>query len=237
MVRMLILLAEGVSSAMLVLPLLAFGQAKDSQQTGANKPSAAAFGDGDLKAAATERSDASGTGVAQKLRSFLDADWRRWMEEYPEIATHVGYPGQNDRWTDDSPAGIERRKKHLAGSLVALKTISRSDLPVGEQLNFDLYLELLETASEGLQYGDDPFPFRNVVPRNLWMPLNQMGGLQQEAADTLAMQPHQTVADYETILTRLSALPAAVDQLTVASTLQQSQRLSGRQWRNVALHA
>ena len=200
--RMLILLAEGVSSAMLVLPLLAFGQAKDSQQRGASGSSAAA----------TSPSDAPHSAAAQKLRAFFDADWRRWMEEYPEIATHVGYPGQNDRWTDDSPAGIERRKKHLAGSLATLKTISRSDLPAGEQLNFDLYLELLETASESLQYGDDPLAFRNVVPRNLWMPLNQMGGLQQEAADTLAMQPHQTVADYEIILTRLSALPTAVDQ-------------------------
>ena len=146
MMRMLILLAEGVSSALLVLPLLALGQAKDSQQRGANEPSAAAFGDGHLKAAATSPSDASHSAAAQKLRGFLDADWRRWMEEYPEIATHVGYPGQNDRWTDDSPAGIERRKKHLSDGLATLKTISRSDLAGGEQLNFDLYLELLETA-------------------------------------------------------------------------------------------
>ncbi len=149
---------------------------------------------------------------SQKLRAFLDTDWRRWMEEYPEHATHVGFPGQDDRWTDDSPAGIDRRKKHLADSLATLKGIHRGDLPASEQLNFDLYLELLETASEGLQFGDDPFPFRNVVPRNLWMPINQMGGLQQEAADTLAMQPHQTVADYEIILKRLTALPAAVGQ-------------------------
>jgi len=148
----------------------------------------------------------------QKLRAFLEADWRRWMEEYPEHATHVGYPGQDDRWTDDSPVGTGRRKKHLADSLATLKAIPRSDLPPSEQLNFDLYLELLETASEGLQYGDDPFPFRNVVPRNLWMPLNQMGGIQQDAADTLVMTPHQTVADYEIILKRLAALPAAVDQ-------------------------
>jgi len=54
--------------------------------------------------------------------------------------------------------------------LATLKSIHRADLPAGEQLDFDLYLELLETANEGLQYGDDLFPFRNVVPRNLWMP-------------------------------------------------------------------
>ena len=159
------------------------------------------------KSQAGEQSDAS-----KKLRDLLNADWRRWMEEYPEVATHVGYPGQNDRWTDDSPAGIERRKKHLADSLATLKGLNRNALPASEQLNFDLYLELLTTASEGLQFGDDPFPFRNVVPRNLWMPLNQMGGLQQEAPDTLAQQPHQSVADYEIILKRLAALPAAVDE-------------------------
>jgi len=190
MIRVLMLLALAIASATLAFPLLSFAQAKDPQQPNSNA-----------------QSDA-----VQKFRGFLDADWRRWMTEYPEVATHVGFPGQDDRWTDDSSAGIAGRKKHLTDSLAALKAIHRGDLPAGEQLNFDLYLELLETANEGLPYGDDPFPFRSVVPRNLWMPLNQMGGLQQEAPETLAMQPHQTVADYETLLKRLAALPAAVDQ-------------------------
>jgi uncharacterized protein (DUF885 family) len=44
------------------------------------------------------------------------------------------------------------------------------------------------------------------------MPLDQMGGIQQDAASTLALQPHQTVPDYETVLKRLGALSAAVDQ-------------------------
>jgi uncharacterized protein (DUF885 family) len=198
MMRMLILFAAGVSSATLVLPLLAFGQAQNPQE-------------GRPKAAATQ-TDASHSGAAQTLRSFLEADWRRWMQEYPEHATHVGYPGQNDRWIDDSPAGIARRKQHLADSLATLKAIPRRELPASEQLNFDLYLELLETANASLQYGDDPYPFRNVVPRSIWMPVTQMGGVQQNAADTLAIQPHQTVADYEIILKRLAALPGWVDQ-------------------------
>src|SRR5260370_26926391 len=188
--RIFVMLAAGISSAMLVLPLLAFGQAQNPQ-----RPNASAQSD-----------------AAQKLRAFLDADWQRWMQDYPEVATYVGYPGQNDRWTDPSPAGIERRKKHLADSLATLKAVHRNDLPPSEQLNFDLYLELLETATEGLQYGDEPYPFRGVTPFNIWMPLDQMGGIQQDAASTLALQPHQTVADYETVLKRLDALPAAVDQ-------------------------
>src|SRR5258708_21811213 len=89
MMRILVILAAGISGAMLVLPLLAFGQAKDSQQPTASAKSEA----------------------AQKLRAFLDADWQRWMQDYPEVATYVGYPGQNDRWTDGSPAGLERRQR------------------------------------------------------------------------------------------------------------------------------
>ena len=35
----------------------------------------------------------------------------------------TGFPGQNRRWSDDSPAGIEARKKHLHESAAALKAI------------------------------------------------------------------------------------------------------------------
>ncbi len=149
---------------------------------------------------------------ARKFRAYLEADWNRWMEEYPDVATSVGYPGQSNRWTDDSPAGIEKRKKHLAESIAQLKSIHREALPESEKLNFDLYSQLLETAHQGLQYGDDPMPFRFVVPRSLWMPLNQMEGIQQGAAETLANTPHHTVADYEIIVQRLKALPASVEQ-------------------------
>ena len=150
--------------------------------------------------------------AAQAFRAYLDADWKRWMELYPEFATAVGYPGQNRRWTGNSPPGIEARKAHLAQSLKRLKSFSRDALPANEQLNYDLYRELLETAEEGLQYGDDPMPFRNVVPTSLWLPLNQMGGVQQGAAETLSTQPRQSVADYEDILARLEGLPKNVEE-------------------------
>jgi uncharacterized protein (DUF885 family) len=150
--------------------------------------------------------------AAREFRAYLDADWKRWMELYPEFATAVGYPGENRHWTDNSPQGIETRKAHLAESLKKLKSFSRDALPASEQLNYDLYRGLLETAEEGLQYGDDPMPFRNVVPSNFWLPLNQMGGVQQGAAETLSTQPRQSLADYEEILARLAGLPRNVEE-------------------------
>src|SRR5713101_4348499 len=164
-----------------------------------------------LTQSGTSQSD-SRNEVVRKFRAYLDEDWKRWMEQYPETATDVGFAGQNRHWRDDSREGIEARIKHLHESLSGLKAISRDELPAEEQLNYDLYRELLETATEGLQYGDDPAPFRDVVPGNVLMPLTQMGGIQQGKASTLAVMPHRSVADYEDILARLEALPKAVEQ-------------------------
>jgi uncharacterized protein (DUF885 family) len=190
--RMFAMAAMALGGALLVLPMMVLGR-------------------GSTEAADVQTPQAQ-TEEARKFRAYLDADWKRWMEEYPDVATQVGYPGQNKRWTDDSPEGIERRKKHLVESISELKTIHRDALPESEKLNFDLYLQLLDTSEQGLQYGDDPLPFRFVVPRSLWMPLNQMEGIQQSAADALENTPHHSVAEYEIILERMRALPASVDQ-------------------------
>jgi len=187
MIRAFIILALGTSVGFFVIPMIV-----------------AAHRSGETLDAQSES--------ARKFRAYLDEDWKRWMIEYPEMATDVGFPGQNRRWTDDSPAGIAQRERHLRESLETIKKINRDALPAGEKLNYDLYRELLEIAEEGLQYGDDPLPFRNVVPSNYWMPLTQMGGIQQGAASSLATMPHQTVAGYEDILARLEALPKAVEQ-------------------------
>jgi uncharacterized protein (DUF885 family) len=187
MMRLLAMLALGAAGGLFAMPMLALGQSISNVN--------------DTHAEAT-----------RKFRAYLEEDWNRWLVEYPALATAVGFPGQNRRWTDESPEGIAARIRHLHESLAQLKSISRDALPAREQFNYDLYRELFETADEGLQYGDDPIPFRNVVPGSLWMPMNQLDGIQQGAAGTIANMPRQSVADYEDILARLEALPKTVDQ-------------------------
>jgi uncharacterized protein (DUF885 family) len=187
MMRLFAMLSVGIVSGLFVLPTLALAQFEPGR-TGAQAE------------------------AARKFRAYLDNDWKLWMQQYPEVATSVGFPGQNRRWSDDSGEGIGARIKHLHESLDALKSISRDMLPDEERLNHDLYRELLETAAEGLPYGDDPLPFRNVVPGNLWMPLTQMGGVQQGIASALATMPHKTVLEYEDVLARLEAVSRKVEQ-------------------------
>ncbi len=179
--RILVILAMGLSGGLFAVPMLALANASD----------------GDSSAQAEE---------VKKFRAFLDEDWKRAMVDQPEAATWLGFPGQNRRWRDKSPQGIELRKKHLRESIATLKTIRREELPEVEKLNYDLYGRFLADLEEGMQYGDD------AGGGSLWMPLNQLGGIQQGAAAILALMPHETVADYEDILARLEALPSAVEQ-------------------------
>jgi uncharacterized protein (DUF885 family) len=148
---------------------------------------------------------------APGFRAFLDHDWKQWLEEAPEVATAVGYPGLNDRWNDDSPAGVAARRAHLAHCLVRLDEFPRASLPAEDRLNYDLYRELLVTAEEGLGFGDDPYPFHFGMPHNLWMPLTQLDGVHQNAAQIVNLQPLSNRREYDDLLARFEAYPAAID--------------------------
>jgi uncharacterized protein (DUF885 family) len=151
------------------------------------------------------------------LRIQLDEDWKYWMSQYPEQATFYGYPGQNMRWTDYSQTAIDARADYLKKSLDRAQAIDRAQLSGQAQINYDLYRELLETAVKGLEFHNDAFPFKNVVPHNLLMPMNQLEGIQQDIARTFAMMPTATHEDFENIVLRLERVAPLIDQ-----TIEQS---------------
>jgi uncharacterized protein (DUF885 family) len=151
-------------------------------------------------------------GAADALRAQLHDDWQYWMKEYPEFATAVGYPGQNGRWTDYSDAAVDRRAQYLKDSLSRLVSIDRGQLASNDQLNYDLYRDLIATAIAGLEFHNDAVPIRGVASYNLLMPVNQLDGVQQSVPRAIAMMPAASVADYEDIVSRLRSVGALVDQ-------------------------
>jgi uncharacterized protein (DUF885 family) len=94
------------------------------------------------------------------LHAQLDEDWKYWMTQYPETATSLGYPGQNARWTDYSPSAIDARAAYLKKSVDRLVAVDRAQLAAGDQLNYDLYRDLLQTAVQGLDFQNDAMPIR-----------------------------------------------------------------------------
>jgi uncharacterized protein (DUF885 family) len=140
---------------------------------------------------------------SERLHELFKLDWEHSMVEHPEFATEVGYPGQNDRWTDQSLEAIERRKQELPAVLKAIESIERSKLSPADQLNYELFRKNQEDAIEGSRFKQD------------YLPINQMGGVQQGVAETLELSPRVTVTDYENILKRLEGVPVVIDQTIV----------------------
>jgi uncharacterized protein (DUF885 family) len=125
------------------------------------------------------------------------------MREHPEYATEVGYPGQNDRWSDNSLEAIARRKRELQAPIKALQSIHRARLSPADQLNFDLFLKNKQDAVEGAQFNGE------------LMPITQMEGVQQGVPDALELSPRATVKDYEDMIARLDRVPVLVQQTIV----------------------
>ena len=155
----------------------------------------------DLERAAAEIEASQGRlPERDRLRALFDAAWRYQMEEFPEMATFTGHPGYDHRWTDLSLPAVERRRRELEIPARALATIDRARLPPLGQLDHDVFKREAEEALEGRRFRAD------------LMPLSQMGGVQQDVAQILAMMPMAGGGHYENVLARLLAVPALVDQ-------------------------
>jgi uncharacterized protein (DUF885 family) len=147
-----------------------------------------------------------------RLRTQFDDDWKYWMGQYPEVATALGYPGQDARWTDYSAAAIDARADYLKQSVSRLGAIDRAGLDAAGQLNYDLYRDLLDTAVAGLAFHNDAIPIRGVIPHNLLMPINQLEGIAQDIPRTFTLMPAATRGDYDNIIARLEGIAPLVDQ-------------------------
>ena len=163
-----------------------------------------------LTFACARKDESPATRAAFKAQ--LDEEWKFWMEQYPEAATQVGYPGQDARWTDYSQAAIDGREAYLKKSLERLRGINRDHLEPHDQLNYDLYRDLLQTAVDGLRFHNDAMPLRFVTASNLMMPIDQMGGVQQGIPRLISLMPAANRQDYENIIARLQGVQALIDQ-------------------------
>lgn len=140
---------------------------------------------------------------AERLHRLFKIQWDYSLREHPEMATQAGFPGFNDRWTDDSLEAIARRKQELQAPLRAVAAIRRARLSPADQLNYDLFKRALDLEVQGTRFPGE------------YLAITQMGGAQQEVPEILEMAPRNTVQDYENILARLQAVPALVDQKIV----------------------
>jgi uncharacterized protein (DUF885 family) len=137
---------------------------------------------------------------SERLQKLFDLSWDYLMHASPEFATFVGYPGLNDRWSDASFESIEFGRATSRKVLEALLSVDRAQLEPAEQVNYDLARRRLERGIEGDRFHGE------------YLPVTQVGGVQQGIPQVLAVMPARSVEDYENILARLRALPKVIDQ-------------------------
>ena len=160
--------------------------------------------DAELRALAQEVRQLSGHSEAgddtRRFERYVAIALQQALRNNPEWATQQGQPYGQDRWTDLSFAAIERRHQEDRDGLAVLQSIDRAQLDAANQLNYDLLLDGLQNSVDGQAFAQE------------LLPMNQMGGPQQDAANMLAMMPAQRLDQMENQLARLTALPQLIDQ-------------------------
>jgi uncharacterized protein (DUF885 family) len=137
---------------------------------------------------------------SERLHALFRLHWTYTLDEYPELATYTGDPGRNHRWTDHSLEAYERRNREMEVPARVLATIDRAALSAADQVHYDLFHRNMEESLEGRRFKGE------------YMPVTQMGGVQQNVAQTLMLMPYFQASDFENALARLEAVATLVDQ-------------------------
>jgi uncharacterized protein (DUF885 family) len=141
----------------------------------------------------------NGLDDSTRLTRLLSASWEYSMNEYPEWATDLGRKGREGEWTDNTLEADSRRERELRWQLEAARAIDREKLNPTDRLNYDLFLKGIEASVEG-----------EVFPGE-YLAMNQLGGVQQDIAQSIGTMPADDVADYEHMLERLETASKLVD--------------------------
>jgi uncharacterized protein (DUF885 family) len=127
------------------------------------------------------------------------------MREFPERATLAGRAEYNNRWTDYSPAGVERRRAAYRGFLDRARRHVTASLPASERMNHRLLVHTLEKELETM----------DLV--SYFMVSSHYGPAVRYVPHTIDAAPARTVKDFEDQIARLEASPAMADGLIAAA--------------------
>ena len=145
-------------------------------------------------------SSKTGLSDSERFAELVNITYEYTMLSFPEFATYLGDPRGQDRWTDQSEKIRKQRDQDEKDLLAALANINRDALSASEQVNYDLLYDSQKLDIEGQQF-----------PGEL-MPINQMGGVQQDIASTMAISRPKNAGDYANMVARLEQVPQVVEQ-------------------------
>jgi prolyl oligopeptidase len=149
--------------------------------------------------------------AAQQRPPDLDkifTEYYEWqLETSPEVATMLGRPDFNNRWSDTSPEGFRQDQAALERFKQRLSVFANAPLNEADRLNLRLIQQDIATSLQGIElYG----PYFVVT---------QQGGPHLRPFSVLAMAPASTVKDYEDQIERIRGLAPYADGIIASASV------------------
>jgi len=139
-----------------------------------------------------------------EFQRLIADEWEFRVKFDPMFATLSGDKRFNDQLPHVAPSDWERHRQTLQGFRQRLTDIERANLPVAEQLNFDIFSLLLEDAILEDDYG------------TYYLPIAKTAGFHLDFPELFQFVPLNTVKDYENYVARLEAFSRFVqDNITL----------------------
>jgi uncharacterized protein (DUF885 family) len=131
----------------------------------------------------------------------LHQGFEEYLRQTPEMATSMGRHEYDDRWSDWSKGGRDRRRDLLERLLSRLNEFSKTQLSPQDRVTVRLLQSDFRSQLEA-----------NDVETHLFT-ITQQSGLHNRVFLTIDRMPAQTLREYENILSRVRGIPAYVDQV------------------------
>ena len=136
------------------------------------------------------------TGNEQaELQQLFDDHWQYMLQSNPLFATAQGVHHYNDQLPDTDLDAAEQSYHKSKEFLERLEQIKREGLDEGDQLNYDIFQNMLENSVRAYELND------HLLPLNGWWDYHASFA---NIADDV---PLETVEDYQDYLERLAAFP------------------------------
>ena len=161
------------------------------------------------------------------LHALFDREFRRSLQEAPEVATLLGVPDFNDRLQDPSPEAVQRRRDQARVTIRELERFDPKRLSAADRLSREVMLDTLRRLdATNAHYG--PLPFGGGTDG--YLPVSTMWGPHQAWSMIAKAAPFAMTRDYDNFLARLEAMPRVLEHL-------QARMRAGMRWGWVAPRA
>lgn len=137
----------------------------------------------------------------ERLNQLFNLYWDWLMLDNPEDASYLGYPCSHSEWSDLSEKAFTKRENFFSQSLETLNSIDISKLCLDDKISAQIFGRTLKESLAEIKFGSH------------YLAISQMDGPHHTIPLIIDLMPHQTIEDYQEILSRLDLIPNLIEQI------------------------